>query len=104
MARRINPASDAETEGASELPDPIETPITPVEAAAPVVAKRLGPDPAEVAKLPAPKLYRVMRDSRVMYGGVPAVLKAGKTVSDATHDLHTLRAQGIPLEEIPYGR
>jgi hypothetical protein len=105
MARRIinqTPAAEVGDENADTLPDgAIVTPEAVPVAPAPL---KLDRDPEELAKLPAPKLYRVAMAKQVLYGGVPTVLRAGKTVSDATHDLHTLRAQGVVLEEVPHGR
>jgi hypothetical protein len=65
--------------------------------------KPVARDPEELAKLPPVKIYRVAATRQVLYGGVPTMLRAGKTVSDATHDLQSLRMQGVALEEIPHG-
>lgn len=104
MTRRHIPSADLDRdkdEDKDALPG--GAPGIPEEevVAAPVPVKLPVHDPVEIAKLPPPKLYRVARGGPVVYQGVPTTMKAGKTLSEATHDLHTLRIQGIILEEIP---
>lgn len=103
MARRINPAPSAETDEKEAMPG--GAPGIPEEPPAPPPAVRVAErDPEELARLPAPKLYRVEATRQVLYGGVPTVLRAGKTLSEATHDLTSLRAQGVVLVEVPHAR
>lgn len=97
----MSPSDEVEGEDKDALPG--GAPGIPEEAVVePSPMKVAERNPEEIAKLPPPKLYRVARDGKVLYGGVPTVMKAGKTLSEATHDLHTLRSQGIILEEVPH--
>lgn len=104
MTRRHIPTAEAEhdkDEDKDALPG--GAPGIPEEVVAASVPVKLPVhDPEEIAKLPIPKLYRVARGGPVLYQGVPTVMKPGKTLSEATHDLHTLRLQGIILEEVPH--
>lgn len=111
MARRmpgvqsVKDESDKESE-ASDVPNaPMQggTPgVSAVTSGAPhhLALSLQAPDPEELAKLPKPKLYKVVNGGRVVQGGVPTLLRPGARVNEASHDLAMLKQQGIVLEEI----
>lgn len=102
MARRI--PQQAGTESPEETP-PMPGGSPGIEAETnvqqPHFAQQFAaPDPEELAKLPKPKVFRVVNGGRFVSGGMPSQIRPGSRVSESTHDLVALRHQGIQLEEI----
>jgi hypothetical protein len=50
---------------------------------------------------PAAKQYRVVADAQMIGpNGMPMLIRAGKVITERTHDLNRLRSHGVKLEEV----
>lgn len=74
-----------------EAVDVIET-APPIASIASIAPKKLAPAP--------PKTFRVMMKSRMFSSGHDVWLNQGDIVSESTHDVATMKLQGVLLEEI----
>lgn len=83
-------AAEDTAEAAQATPPADPTPDVVVAEEAPAVA------PAQSAKQ-----YKVERLAKYCRDGMVYTLVAGSIVSEMTHDLVDVRAQGVPLVEVP---
>jgi hypothetical protein len=88
--KKPDSASEAAPDAEEAQATPPADPTPDVVEAAPVIV------PAQSAKQ-----YKVERLAKYCHGGMVHTLAAGSIVSEMTHDLADVRAQGVPLVEVP---